>query len=469
MAIIVTGATGAFGRAAAQLLLQKVKPPELILTTRKPEQLAEFAALGVTVRKADFDSRNAGRCLRRWREDAADQHGARRLARRTARQCRGGGEAGWRPAHRVHVDHERRPARQSGDRETRSPGHRGDHREIWPRLDFPRDSQYSEAIAMAVAPPALAAGRLPDNAHDGPIAFVSRDDCVASAVGALTTPGHEYKAYDITGPELLSFPKAVALIEELSGKKIDYRRVSDEEMFAYFDSLGVPRHASDRALEGADPLVERRHGDLRPVDSRRLLQFCFGQRPAAHRPQAAQLAFGARAVPAHLAEVGGLIAMQKAVSRWRWSPWFSRQPAATAKRRRRARRAGAGGRCPHRARDTEPQNWLVHGGNQQAHRYSAASTRSTSDEHRRLKPAWFAGVRHLPRPGSDADRRRRGDLCHHRLEQGLRRRRQDRQAAVVLRSQGARARPRPRTAATSSTAAQPSTTARSTSAPTTAG
>ncbi len=55
MAIIVTGATGAFGRAASQLLLQKVGPDDLILTTRKPEQLAEFAARGVRVRRADFD------------------------------------------------------------------------------------------------------------------------------------------------------------------------------------------------------------------------------------------------------------------------------------------------------------------------------------------------------------------------------------------------------------------------------
>jgi NAD(P)H dehydrogenase (quinone) len=110
---------------------------------------------------------------------------------------------------------------------------------------FLRDSQYAEAIAMAVIPPALANGSLPDNAHDGAIAFVSRDDCVASAVGVLTTPGHENRAYDITGPELSSFPKAVAMAIEMTGRKIDYRYVSDEEMFAYFDSLGVPRHASD--------------------------------------------------------------------------------------------------------------------------------------------------------------------------------------------------------------------------------
>ena len=47
MAIIVTGATGAFGRAATALLLEKIPPQELILTTRKPEQLADLAARGV--------------------------------------------------------------------------------------------------------------------------------------------------------------------------------------------------------------------------------------------------------------------------------------------------------------------------------------------------------------------------------------------------------------------------------------
>ena len=60
MSIIVTGASGGFGRAAATLLLERIPPEKLILTTRKPEQLADFAARGVSVRKADFD--HPGRC-----------------------------------------------------------------------------------------------------------------------------------------------------------------------------------------------------------------------------------------------------------------------------------------------------------------------------------------------------------------------------------------------------------------------
>ena len=116
-----------------------------------------------------------------------------------------------------------------------------------------RDSQYSEAIATAMAVPALAAGSKPDNCGDGKIAFVSRDDCVATAVAVLTQPGHENKSYDVTGPELLSIPEAMAMISEIAGKPIEVVPVSDEQMFAYFDSLGVARKAADVDPNGPIP------------------------------------------------------------------------------------------------------------------------------------------------------------------------------------------------------------------------
>lgn len=101
--------------------------------------------------------------------------------------------------------------------------------------------------------PALATGRKPDNCGEGKVGFVSRDDCVATAVGVLTQDGHGNKAYEITGPELLSVPEAMQLASELSGKPIVVEPVDDEGMFAYFNSLGVPRHASDIIPDGPIP------------------------------------------------------------------------------------------------------------------------------------------------------------------------------------------------------------------------
>ncbi len=255
MAIIVTGATGAFGRAATALLLEKISPAELILTTRKPEQLADLAARGVSVRKADFDYPET--------LAAAFAGGDRMLLISTARVGTrvGQHENAVQAAVKAGVRHIVYTSVMGADKPANPAIVKLDHRATEEIIEksganwtFLRDSQYSEAIAMAVIPPALAAGSLPDNCHDGQIAFVSRDDCVASAVGVLTQGGHENKAYDITGPELLSFPKAVAMASELAGKPIAYRPVTDDEMFAYFDSLGVPRHASDDPAIGPNPL-----------------------------------------------------------------------------------------------------------------------------------------------------------------------------------------------------------------------
>ena len=254
MAIIVTGASGGFGRAAAAQLLDKVPASELIFTTRKPAGLADFAARGAAVRFADFDDPAS--------LAAAFAGGTKMLLISTARVgSRVGQHANAvKAAVAAGVNHIVYTSRL-GAAEPNNPAIvKLDHRATEQIIEasgaawtFLRDSQYAEAIAAAVIPPALAAGVLPDNAHDGPIAFVSRDDCIASAVGALTTPGHENKAYDITGPELLSFPKAVAMAVEISGLPIRYTPVDDEAMFAYFDSLGVPRHASDDPVTAPIP------------------------------------------------------------------------------------------------------------------------------------------------------------------------------------------------------------------------
>jgi NAD(P)H dehydrogenase (quinone) len=55
MSIVITGASGQLGRLTAELVLDRVPAPEVILTTRRPEALSDLAERGATVRQADFD------------------------------------------------------------------------------------------------------------------------------------------------------------------------------------------------------------------------------------------------------------------------------------------------------------------------------------------------------------------------------------------------------------------------------
>jgi NAD(P)H dehydrogenase (quinone) len=256
MAIIVTGASGAFGRGAALQLIDRLGGHNVVLTTRTPAKLADLAALGAQVRHADFDDPAT--------LATAFAGGERMLLISTARV---GSRVGQHAnaidaAARVGVRHITYTSLLNAHKDGNPAIVKLDHRATEVLLEksgvawsFLRDSQYAEAIAMAVVPPALMSGRLPDNAHDGAVAFVSRDDCVASAVAILASRGREHDnvAYDMTGPELLSFPKAIRMAAEISGRTIEYVPVSDEAMFAYFDSLGVPRHASDEPSKAPIP------------------------------------------------------------------------------------------------------------------------------------------------------------------------------------------------------------------------
>ncbi|MBT0670815.1 NAD(P)H-binding protein [Novosphingobium profundi] len=252
--IIVTGASGAFGRSAAQLLLAKCAPDDLVFLTRTPEKLSQFAEAGAHVRAADFDDPAS--------LPAAMEGGERMLLISTARvgtrvgQHRNAVEA----AVAAGVGHIVYTSLIAADAPDNPAIVKLDHRateEIieasgaaWTHL---RDSQYAEAIATAMVIPALASGHKPDNCGEGKVAFVSRDDCVASAVGVLTQEGHARTAYTLTGPELISIPEALAMASEIAGKPITVEHVDDAAMFAYFDTLGVPRHASDIVPDGPIP------------------------------------------------------------------------------------------------------------------------------------------------------------------------------------------------------------------------
>jgi len=252
--IIVTGASGQFGRAAAEQLLDICAPGDVICLSRTPDNLADLAARGADVRFADFDDPASLR--------AAMAGGERMLLISTLR-------VGTRvEQHRAAVE----AARAAGVKHivytsviggglAEHPGvEQKDHYDTEQLIaasgldyTFLRNSLYAEAVATAMAIPALAAGSKPDNADHGKVAIVSRDDCVAIAVGVLTQDGHANKAYNVTGPELLSIPQAVAMIAEMAGKPIELEHVDDEGMYSYFDSLGVPRKASDIVPDGPIP------------------------------------------------------------------------------------------------------------------------------------------------------------------------------------------------------------------------
>lgn len=245
MQIAITGASGQFGRHAADLLLERVDPSSLILISRSPEKLADYAARGCIVRKGDFDDRasltEALQGAERMLMISGTRVGFREPQHTDA-------VAAAKTAGVQHIVYTSFIAADPSNPSLAVKDHLFTEGLLkrsglnWTAL---RDAQYSEAVLDAMAPLAIGSGQFTSLARNGAMAFVCRADCVASAVAVLASEGHEGKVYNITGPELITYEKVCMLLSEVSGQPITFNDTDVDGLYAMFDALGIPRQPVD--------------------------------------------------------------------------------------------------------------------------------------------------------------------------------------------------------------------------------
>jgi NAD(P)H dehydrogenase (quinone) len=238
--LVVSGASGQFGRKAALGLMERVAPQDLILVTRNPDSLAELRLRGADVRYGDFDEPKSLESAFAGGERLllistlsvgrrAEQHGraieaAKRAGVRHIAYTSTGGMHPDNPAIVV-PDHRRTEEmlRASG-------------------LAFTilRDSLYAEAALLQILPRAIAAGQMRSASGEGKVPFVAKADCIACAVEVLAGDGHEGRIYEITGPELLGMGDLCALASEMTGRPVELVPITDAQFDADLAAAGIP-------------------------------------------------------------------------------------------------------------------------------------------------------------------------------------------------------------------------------------
>jgi NAD(P)H dehydrogenase (quinone) len=219
--IIVSGASGQLGELVVKGLLAKGVPAKnLILVSRTPAELEHYASQGAAVRFGDFEKPEslpaayAGGTrmllisvgfgsvprpeLHRRAIDAAKAAGVKQIAYTSWIALSKGDTAG------LGADHSKTEEllQKSGVAYT-----------------FLRNSIYMEGT-LASAAKMLAEGRAIAAPNENKIGYVTREDCAAAAVAVLSTPGHDNKAYEITGPDLVGQAEIAAAASAVAGKTI---------------------------------------------------------------------------------------------------------------------------------------------------------------------------------------------------------------------------------------------------------
>ena len=243
--IVITGASGQYGRLVTDKLVAMGRASDLILITRSPDKLARRTAQGCNVRFGDFDQPASLAAAVRGADSmlliSGTRVGARVVQHKAAIDA--AAAAGVRHiAYTSFVDiSDANPAIVTID-------HRDTERLIeasgmtWTML---RDAHYADAMILNAAPGFIASGVWLTSTNGAREAMVWREDCVDCAVAVLTTPGHENKVYRITGPNRESFAEVAAMLNEIVGCSINLVETDDDGMYAMFDAMGVPREPVD--------------------------------------------------------------------------------------------------------------------------------------------------------------------------------------------------------------------------------
>lgn len=220
--IVVSGASGQLGELVVKELLGRgVSATDLILVSRTPEKLAEFAKLGAATRFGDFSKPDS--------LPAAYAGGTKLLLISI------GFNAGPRPeAHKravdaavaagiEHIVYTSFVAISKGDQSGLASDHFQTEEIIkqsgvtWTML---RNSIYSNGLVQQAAK-MLAEGKATVSDADVRIGYVTREDCAAAAAVVLANSGHENKVYDITGPQLIGPREIAAAASAVAGKPIE--------------------------------------------------------------------------------------------------------------------------------------------------------------------------------------------------------------------------------------------------------
>lgn len=245
-ALLVTGASGHLGRRVVELLLE-AGAGRVIATTRKPESLADLAAKGAEIRRADFDDeagladafKGATRALL-ISTDALDRPGRR--AEQHTRAVRALKAAGVQHIVYTSAAHADRGATFEVFADHRA----SEDAVVASGLDYTllRNSLYADLFLQSLGG-AVASGQLVDARGAGAAAFVTREDCARAAAAALSRDVYGKWIYDVTGPESLTSDDVAKIVSSLANKPIAHQSIPADALSQGLQQHGFPAFVAD--------------------------------------------------------------------------------------------------------------------------------------------------------------------------------------------------------------------------------
>lgn len=242
--ILITGATGQFGKASVEFLLKKGSSQnEISVLVRDENKASDLKEKGVTVVIGDYNDYHSllnafhgidtllfvssNDMVKRIAQhknvvNAAKETGVKHVIYTSAMHDSKVEKSAIAFVHDVHLKTEKW-LKESGLSYT-----------------FLRNVLYMDLIPFYIGDKVLETNTIYFPAGNGKAAVALRSDIAEAAANILTTGGHSGRSYNIANVEAYSYQDVAAIISEITGKTINYYSPTPEEYSKTLVKAGVP-------------------------------------------------------------------------------------------------------------------------------------------------------------------------------------------------------------------------------------
>jgi NAD(P)H dehydrogenase (quinone) len=241
--ILITGATGHYGKATIDFLLQKGIPASNISAlVRDAAKAEELKTKGVRLKIGDYDDYHALVAAFRGVDKLLLVSGSDLVKRGTQQEnaVNAAKEAGVKHIH--YTSFERKNETETSPIALVAKTHMDTERQIKSSgmaYTIFRNNLYADVIPMFLGEHVAATGVF-FPAGEGKAAFATRSDMAEATAQVLATEGHENKEYAFSNTENVSFAEIAEILTEVLGTNIPYADPSIEAFTNALTQAGVP-------------------------------------------------------------------------------------------------------------------------------------------------------------------------------------------------------------------------------------
>ena len=242
--ILVTGATGHFGKATLQALLAKGIPThQLTALVRNETATINFKTQGINTAIADYDDYPSLVNAFKGIEKLLFISGSDILKRLSQHEnvINAAIDAGVK--HIVYTSFQRKNETETSPLWAVAQSHIQTERwleESGIAYTILKNNLYMDFLPAFIGENVLESGVLYVPAGHGKVGAVLRSDMAEAAATILTTPHHEGKAYNFTNTQALSYEEIAQIISAVSGKTVNYISPTEAEYKTVLSHHGVP-------------------------------------------------------------------------------------------------------------------------------------------------------------------------------------------------------------------------------------